>query len=482
MCINCGCAGHFRSECEAPPRCPTTIAYLGYGTERGSFYFVDAEIKEEVTRPHLASVTLAPEQVVPPGLVISADLIQAKLAAYIGDFRDSEFTWEVTETAPLVFLVPFPSAKLLRVCSHHFIRCPINKFLISVRAAMAEHELVPPLEKVWVLVYGLPRGGSAAPRGGKLTHILKAISEPVGKLITVDLASFEDDGPARIEILCRAPIEIGGLSLIFYFSTRGRHLTFELESPAAIGLHSPVPGASVPGDDVRGGMEARLRRAPSVRRMMVLAGSRRPRLMVGVPRAPLLLAPPALFGWPPGWCHGIKPVIIAGPSPVVTDLVVQDGVEVLGGSSRVATMTGDLEFTETDVLSVGMEVCPSSSPRSPGVVCYSRSPGSPSPALGSLDRVPPPPLDLVISAMTPEAAGSKATGEDSLVVSARQSARLSQSRLLLDGRVPTIQEKASLRMAARDLSPGNSSLPPPRSLSLGLSVLFSWWRVIVSSG
>ncbi|KAE8766392.1 hypothetical protein D1007_62384 [Hordeum vulgare] len=159
MCINCGCVGHFRSEWEAPQQCPTTLAYLGYETERGSFYFVDAEIEEEVPRPHLASVTLAPEQVLPPGFVILADLIRAELAAYISDFCDSEFMWEVTQTAPLVFSVPFPSAELLRLCSHDFICCPTNEFLISVHAAKAEPELDPPLEKVWVLVYGLPRGG-----------------------------------------------------------------------------------------------------------------------------------------------------------------------------------------------------------------------------------------------------------------------------------------------------------------------------------
>ncbi|KAI4991337.1 hypothetical protein ZWY2020_039708 [Hordeum vulgare] len=193
-----------------PARCPTTLAYLGYGTERGSFYFVDAEIEEEAARPHLATVTLAPEQATPDGLLISADLIRAKLAAYIGDFRDSEFAWEVTETAPLIFSVPFPSVELLRVCLHDLIRCPINKFMISIQAAAVEPDPVPPLEKVWVLVYGLPRGGSAAPRDGKLTHIMKAISEPVGKLITADLASFEDDGPARIEILYPAPAEIDG--------------------------------------------------------------------------------------------------------------------------------------------------------------------------------------------------------------------------------------------------------------------------------
>ncbi|KAE8767139.1 hypothetical protein D1007_61546 [Hordeum vulgare] len=236
MCINCGCAGHYRSECETPPQCPTPLAYLGYGTERGSFYFVDAEIEEEVARPHLATITLAPEQATPAGLVISADLIREELAAYIGDFLDSEFAWEVTETSPLVFSVPFPSVKLLLVCSHDVIRCPINKFMISVKPATAEPDPVPPLEKVWVLIYGLPRGGSAAPRGGKLTHILRAISEPVGKLITADLASFKDDGPACIEILCPAPAKIDGMSLVFYFGSKGRSLTFELESPTPVDL------------------------------------------------------------------------------------------------------------------------------------------------------------------------------------------------------------------------------------------------------
>ncbi|KAI4981043.1 hypothetical protein ZWY2020_021528 [Hordeum vulgare] len=215
MCINCGCAGHYRSECEAPPRCPTTLAYLGYGTEQGSFYFVDAEIEEVAARSHLATVTLEPGQPISDGLVISSDLIRDELAAYIGDFRGSEFAWDMTETAPLVFSIPFPSAELLRV---------------------------------WVLVYGLPRGGSAAPRGGKLTHILKAISKPVGKLITADLASFEDDGPARIEILCPAPAEIDGLSLVFYFGSKGRHLTFELESPTPAVQLDPAPSEPVPGD------------------------------------------------------------------------------------------------------------------------------------------------------------------------------------------------------------------------------------------
>ncbi|KAI4995746.1 hypothetical protein ZWY2020_037794 [Hordeum vulgare] len=201
------------------------------------------------------------------------------------------------------------------------------------------------------------------------------------------------------------------------------------------------------------GMGARLRRAPFVRRMMVMAGSLD--RVDGRARSPLFLALPTA-GWLPG--ARIESVVLAGPSPVVTDLGVLDGLEVLGGSSPIATTTDDLEFTEVDVLIVGMEVCPSSSSCSLGVVCYSL-------ALGSPDRAPPPPLDLVPPVVTPEAAGSKARGEASPVVCARQSARLSQSRLLLDVRVPTIQEKATLRAAAHDLSPGNSTLPPAPSRS-----------------
>ncbi|KAI5003219.1 hypothetical protein ZWY2020_030379 [Hordeum vulgare] len=273
--------------------CLPSVRYGG-----GSFYYVDTEIEEEDVRLHLVTVTLAPEQVLPQGVVISADLIQAELAAYIGDFRGSDFAWEVTETAPLDFSVPFPSAELLRVCSHDFIHCPINQFLISIHAAAAEPDPVPPLEKVWVLVYGLPRSGGSAPRGGKLTHILKEISEPVGKLVTVDLASFEDDGPARIEILCPVSAENDGMSLIFYFGARGRRLTLDLEFPVPEGRLHPAPTAFVPRDEGQEGDGGSSGRAPAVRRMTVMLGFLRLRMMAGSARVLLVVAIPVrLLTW-----------------------------------------------------------------------------------------------------------------------------------------------------------------------------------------
>ncbi|KAI5021528.1 hypothetical protein ZWY2020_058258 [Hordeum vulgare] len=173
------------------------------GLSPQTWWLRPGEIEEEVVRPHRDGFTGSSKGAT-LGLVISADLIPAELAAYIGDFRDSEFAWEVTEASPLVFSVPFPSAELLRVCLHDFIRCPINKFMISVHAAAAEPDPVPPLEKVWVLVFGLLRGGSVAPRAGKLTHILKAISEPARTIITDCI--LEDDGPARLRSFARIPL------------------------------------------------------------------------------------------------------------------------------------------------------------------------------------------------------------------------------------------------------------------------------------
>ncbi|XP_073364657.1 uncharacterized protein [Aegilops tauschii subsp. strangulata] len=257
MCINCRYTWHFCSECPAPPRCPTTLAYLGYGYEGCGFYYVDADLDEEPVRPHLVTVSLVPGQTLPQSVVVTADLIRDELTAYIGDYCDRDFSWVVTETAPLVFSLSFPSAELLRVCTHDNIKCPLKKFLISVKEATAEPDSVPPLTAVWVLVYGLPKGSRLAPRGGKLEHILKAVSEPVGKLLSVDLASLEGDDPARIEVLCPMLADVEGLSLIFYFGKKGGRLTYEvdleeLESPSRV-IPPPLPPA--PTDDRHDGGE-----------------------------------------------------------------------------------------------------------------------------------------------------------------------------------------------------------------------------------
>lgn len=167
---------------------------------------------------------------------------------------------------------------------------------------------MPPMEKVWILVYGLPRGGRAAPRGGKLAHILKAISEPVGKLVSANPASFEGNGPARIGILCPAPAEIDGLSLVFYLgaSGKGRRLTFELESPIPEDMLGPAPTADFPPlYDGHGGVAPLLGGALPVRRLMRMMRPLRLRLLGAVARLLLVVGPPAQQGRLPRRRQGV---------------------------------------------------------------------------------------------------------------------------------------------------------------------------------
>ncbi|KAI4964950.1 hypothetical protein ZWY2020_057745 [Hordeum vulgare] len=228
----------------------------------GSFYYVDTEIEEEDVRLHLVTVTLAPEQVLPQGVVISADLIQAELAAYIGDFRGSDFAWEFTISIHLAGGAD--PCLLWRRCGSLSMACLSG----GVRS--------------WQ----------------QLTHILKEISEPVGKLVTVDLASFEDDGPARIEILCPVSAENDGMSLIFYFGARGRRLTLDLEFPVPEGRLHPAPTAFVPRDEGQEGDGGSSGRAPAVRRMTVMLGFLRLRMMAGSARVLLVVAIPVrLLTW-----------------------------------------------------------------------------------------------------------------------------------------------------------------------------------------
>lgn len=159
---------------------------------------------------------------------------------------------------------------------------------------------------------------------------------------------------------------------------------------------------------------------------------------------------------------------VAGAAPLaLADVLSSAPASVFTSASSPGRVMA-MEMEEEESLSVGLDVHPSSSHRSPGVVCYSRSPRTPSsPALGSPALVPatPPPSGLDPASTVSPTAGSKARAGASPMVAARQSARLSQSWTLLDGRVPTIPEKAAMRAAARDLSPGNSPVPNGPSCS-----------------
>ena len=142
-----------------PRRCPSTLAYLGYGVPDGAFYNMDATLEDRPVWPHLASISVVPGQELSPSLAVTTEVIKAKLSAHIGDYKDNVFSWEATKTAPVVFSEPFPSAEMLNDCTRDIVKCPIDKFTISIQKAMVKSDPVPPLEQVWLLTYGLLEEG-----------------------------------------------------------------------------------------------------------------------------------------------------------------------------------------------------------------------------------------------------------------------------------------------------------------------------------
>ncbi|KAI4970662.1 hypothetical protein ZWY2020_001576 [Hordeum vulgare] len=141
------------------------------------------------------------------------------------------------------------------------------------------------------------------------------------------------------------------------------------------------------------------------------------------------LAPRARASPSSSSCLSVQPAPLAGRRPGLQWL--HGGYFGAGGGGR----HGDHSpyppipvFAAEEEVSVGMEVCPASSPRSPGVVCYSRSPGSPpSPTLGSPDPRPPMAVDPGCDPESPPVPRSRPREGASPVVAARQSARISQS-------------------------------------------------------
>ena len=66
-------------------------------------------------------ITLISDQQPPPAVVVTTKIIQVELSAFIGDYSDSSFSWEVTEIALMVLLVRFPSAEMLNVYTRDHI-------------------------------------------------------------------------------------------------------------------------------------------------------------------------------------------------------------------------------------------------------------------------------------------------------------------------------------------------------------------------
>ena len=76
---------------------PTVLEFYGHGID-GGFYFVDTGGIRLASPADLALVTVLPEQVLDPSVVISAETIRSEL-----EVLDSGWTWVVRERSSAEF-------------------------------------------------------------------------------------------------------------------------------------------------------------------------------------------------------------------------------------------------------------------------------------------------------------------------------------------------------------------------------------------
>jgi hypothetical protein len=265
--------------------------------------------------------------------------------------------------------VAFPSAELLRALSwSETTILPTNNIRVSVKPSCVDPITVATLSEVWVRVHGIPEEARSE-------HIIELVSQPIGKLVTVDPLSLPGDGPVRMLILSPDPTKLTCTLPLFFFGKSGRSLTVELEGDEAQAGSPPPPpdpsqahrdddGEDDDGssdgdseDDLGGdGEETPQRQSPGAGAGASAALDARPGAQSTLPEsAQTHRSAPAKLG-----------ATISRAPPAVTR-----------ESYRLSIMEYGSNFPqETSSASVGLDVCPPQSPRSPGLVCYTCSPGS----------------------------------------------------------------------------------------------------------
>jgi hypothetical protein len=230
--------------------------------------------------------------------------------------------------------------------------------------------------------------------------------------VALDESTLVGQGPVRILVMCPNPARLDFTLPPFFFGKAGRTLVVELErDKGQSGPKSPSPSPSdlhrgeatedegessredlgdEPADDGGPGGQPAVPVAPptsevppggpsAISSATRLPASARPHSSAPAKLAPvdvprhLRIDPVDTLGLPleqygSNLCVSPGPPDFSGLAPSSRDLCPSAGVTASPRSS------GEVE---TVTSSMGMQVCPPSSPRSPGVVCYYRSPGTP---------------------------------------------------------------------------------------------------------
>jgi hypothetical protein len=185
---------------------------------------------------HLAVVTVVPDQEPPVAVEVTVDIIREELSLMIPGHA-----WNVRRISSTEFVVAFPSAEILSMCTFttSTFTLPTHKIQVTIKPSKAAPETRAVLSDVWIRIIGMPDEAKNVP-------MVKLISQAIGKYVEVDLSSLVAGSEAvRLRVLCQDPEKVPGTLPMTYFGpTDGRILIVQLDEGSSLPPPPPRPAHS----------------------------------------------------------------------------------------------------------------------------------------------------------------------------------------------------------------------------------------------
>ncbi|XP_044324951.1 uncharacterized protein [Triticum aestivum] len=356
-CFNCGVGGHSQVNCVNPQcyylckdpghpalLCPdrpvvSELMMYGHGIEGLGFFHLEVP-DVPPSSPSLQAVVTVVDGVASP------EMIEAEL----NHLYRRQWDWVVTPTAGHIFTVVFPDSVSFGYTTRSGrITLALNQLVVDISEPILDAQAVAVLDTAWILVSGLPHIARSE-------LVIRQMSRLLGKVVVVDELSLRKEEVVRVKVKCLDSSKLHTTVRVF-FNDQDFDLRIAPEPPNHVGrprsFDAGLPGGNPGTDgDYHGRHRARSHRSDEE------GGSKD---SCSAPRPP----PPAAGG------KGHQ----AAPSMLLS-----------GPSVSVATSSG-----ASDISSLGLVVCPASSPRSPSSSApVAMDPAAPVPRLPPATSVAPP--------------------------------------------------------------------------------------------
>ena len=148
--MGCGSSAHLMRECTAGAA-QTHLELLGQGVEAG-FFYIDMGGIDMIVPEYMALLTILPSQLPALAEGLTVEILSDELSQMMPGHE-----WKVRVISATEFVVAFPSAQMLRMCTFGTtFTLPTNKIEVFIKASTRVPEAISPLSPTWVWIHGIP--------------------------------------------------------------------------------------------------------------------------------------------------------------------------------------------------------------------------------------------------------------------------------------------------------------------------------------